>query len=94
MGMKQRLDVVIKLIMTVLTVLGKFTMVSSKLVGRNVAIASVHIWRYRNKNYLVFYELCGVILISIGIAMIYLPAAFIAGGIAVLVLTQAEENNK
>lgn len=48
--------------------------------------------RYRKKNYIVFNELLGVILICVGIAMIYLPLSFIIGGIAVLILTQAEEN--
>lgn len=61
-------------------------------LGSLIALVATAVWNYRNEHYIIFYELIGVIMIGIGIAMIWLPGAFIVGGIAVLILTQAEEN--
>lgn len=54
-----------------------------------IALVAKAVWNYRNDHYIVFYELIGVIMVGIGIAMIYLPLAFVVGGVAVLILTQA-----
>lgn len=43
------------------------------------------------KNRYLLFDIMAVILICTGIAMIYLPAGFIAAGIAVLILVNAKE---
>ncbi len=47
---------------------------------------------FMKDNSILLFEVLAVILITTGIAMIYLPLAFICGGIGILIMTHAKEN--